>query len=246
MGFDDIKYDNGLNYDNDLPQSCNPLDNSYCCDLKISKSAKKQIEQTKPEIDGLKVTMGAPPDGNSNILYEVPLDEFAKVFKETKTAFAKSPHGKDAWRVSDVTIDEFKEYHPDAHCYLTPNNSTVAITKDGDIISVCKHPDDTDIRGKDIIRMAIEKGGCKLDSYDGNHKFYTKCGFEPISWCHWNDEYTPSDWKPGINEKEDVIFYRYNPEAEPISINDFKASTSASVNYDAALAERNNQMKNNK
>ncbi len=240
MGFDDIKYDNGLNYDNDLPQSYNPLDNSYCCNLKIGKA----IKPTKPEKDGLKVTMGASPD--SNTLREVPLEEFAKVFKETKTAFAKSPHGKDAWRVSDVTIDEFKEYHPDAHCYLTPNNSTVAITKDGDIISVCKHPDDTDIRGKDIIQMAIEKGGCKLDSYDGNHNFYMKCGFEPVSWCRWNDEYAPPDWNPKINRREDVVFYKYNPEAKSILIDDFKATTSASVDYDTALLTRNNQLKNNK
>lgn len=238
MGFDDIKYDKGLEHDNDLPQSFNPLESSLCCNLKIGKSTKP----AKPEKDGLKVTIGAPPD--DDILYEVPLEKFTEVFKETKTAYAKSPHGKDVWRVSDVTIDEFKEYHPDAHCYLTPSNSTVAITKDGDIISVCRHPDET-IRGKQLLKMAVEKGGCKLDSYDGNHEFYEKCGFEPVSWCRWDDEYTPPDWDPKLNEKEDVIFYKYNPEAKPISIKDFKASTSASADYDAALAERNKQIKNN-
>ncbi|MGN0618213.1 MAG: hypothetical protein ACI4J7_04250 [Ruminiclostridium sp.] len=35
--------------------------------------------------------------------------------------------------MSDVTVDEFSKYHPDADCYLAPCKSTIAITKDGEI-----------------------------------------------------------------------------------------------------------------
>ncbi len=87
-----------------------------------------------------------------------------------------------SWRVTAHTVEELKEWYPSATFHTTEGGSTVAVTKDGDIISVCKYKDDT-CKGRDLLAMAVQNGGVKLDSYEGNHGFYDKCGFEPVSWC---------------------------------------------------------------
>ena len=72
--------------------------------------------------------------------------------------------------------------------------------------------DEAALRGHDIIEIAVSLGGKKLDSYDGNHKFYNRNGFEPVSWCKWDPTYTPPDWNPEMNDPEDIIFYVYKGE----------------------------------
>ena len=70
--------------------------------------------------------------------------------------------------------------------------STVAITPDGDIVALCRNENDS-LRGKQLIKFAVKNGGVKLDSFSGNHKFYTRNGFEPESWTSFNEKYTPSN-----------------------------------------------------
>lgn len=170
-------------------------------------------------------------------LRQVSTREFAETFYDTKKAQARA-NPQDAWRVSDVNAVEFDRYHPDAKRYITSDKSTLAVKKDGDIVAVCKHPDEA-YKGKELIAMAVEKGGCKLDSYDGNHGFYTKCGFEPVSWCKWDDKYAPDDWKEGRDEKEDIIFYRYTGKKDiDVSYDDFKENVVPSRDYDEAYRKR--------
>lgn len=73
-----------------------------------------------------------------------------------------------------------------------------------------------------------------LDSYEGNHEFYVKCGFEPVSWCKWNGEYAPDDWNKEFG-KEDIIFYKYvgvgNVKREHTHVDDFKASVPQATDY---------------
>lgn len=235
MGFDDSDFNNSKKPSFDKPEGL-PYDSYEIDNGMTGLLLKKQELKAAPQKDGIKLKL--PKDG----LNKVDLETFAEVFKETKEASRKV--NPDTWRVSDVNIDEFREYHPDADCYLTPDKSTVAITKDGDIVAVCRHPDDT-FRGRELIQMAVEAGGIKLDSYDGNHRFYMeKCGFEPVSWCKWDEKWKPSDWDESKNYREDIIFYRYTGKTENyISRDDFKATTDVCIDYDAAMTVRNNSIR---
>lgn len=71
--------------------------------------------------------------------------------KSLKTAYDKMEETapQKAWRVTVHTQAELEEEYPGAKLHITDGGSTVAVTKDGDIISVCKNPDDS-LRGKDL------------------------------------------------------------------------------------------------
>ena len=166
--------------------------------------------------------------------------EFVNALADAKTEFAKQRPG-DAWRVSSPSADDFDKEHLDAVKHVTQGGSTVAVTPDGDIVSVCKNPRDS-VSGTDLLKMAIENGGKKLDSYEGNHGFYIKKGFEPVSWCKWSDEFTPPDWKAGRDKKEDIVFYRYTGKVGTEKLSDFKKRVPASVDYVAAAKVRDDSL----
>lgn len=149
---------------------------------------------------------------------------------------------QDAWRVTSYTADELKEEHPNAKLFTTPGGSTFAVDKGGDIISVCRNPNDKQYRGKDLIAMAVENGGTKLDSYSGNHDFYLKQGFEPVSWCVFDKQYAPSDWTPIRDKEEPIIFYRYTGKIGTESVEDFTNRIKASKDYDTAMEIRDKSM----
>lgn len=82
-----------------------------------------------------------------------------------------------------------------------------AIKNDGDITSV----HNTGVKGAGIgdalIEAAKEKGGTKLDHFDGFlSELYKKHGFEEYSRDQWNDEYAPADWDYTNNGKPDVVY----------------------------------------
>ena len=224
MGYDNSDVNDGkrITLDSELDFDITAVDKS----MNDFALAKRERHKAK-DVDGYQ----------HDELQQVSTREFAETFYDTKKAQTHAnPEG--AWRVSDVNAAEFDQYHPDAKCYITSGKSTLAVTKDGDIVAVCKHPDDM-CHGKELMAIAVEKGGCKLDSYDGNHKFYTKCGFEPVSWCKWNDKYTPDDWKEGRDRKEDIIFYRYTGKKDiNDSAKDFKKNTAPNQDYDEACNKR--------
>ncbi|MGF0055550.1 phage minor capsid protein [Peptoniphilaceae bacterium SGI.097] len=160
--------------------------------------------------------------------HNIPPEQFSKALSNAK----KTVPERMRWRVSAFE----KEEHPNALLHITPGGSTVAIDK-GDIISVCRRKGDT-MHGDDIIHYAVEHGGVKLDSYSGNHDFYQRCGFEPVSWCRWNGEFAPPDWKKEFRE-EPVVFYKYvgkNARQEPLDV--FLKRVPASADYGAAHDKR--------
>lgn len=146
-----------------------------------------------------------------------------------------------AWRVTAHTQDELDKDYQGAKLHTTSGGSTVAVSQDGDIISVCKKQGDK-TTGRELLEMAIANGGTKLDSYAGNHGFYTKCGFEPISWCEFNQEYAPSDWNPELYDKEPIVFYRYTGKQYTESLDDFLARVPASKDYDEAQKTRDSHL----
>ena len=140
-----------------------------------------------------------------------------------------------AWRVTQYKDGgEFDDWHPGAKMYHTDGGSTVAVAKDGDIVGVCHHAGDS-VRGKDLIKFAVENGGIKLDAYDGLFGFYTKCGFEPVSWCKWDEQFAPPDWRKGKDNPENIVFYKYTGgKTRYKDVDDFFAKVEASEDYDSA------------
>ena len=152
--------------------------------------------------------------------------EFFNIISKAKD----SRPDKDKWRVD---VHEASDYEKDK-CFATEGGSVFAIAGE-DIISVCKNPDDRICSGAMLIEQAVKEGGRKLDSYEGNHAFYAKCGFEPVSWTKFNPEYAAPGTPP-----EDVIFYIYTGNKRKMTVDEshdelekFKASVTAK-DYDEA------------
>ena len=152
-----------------------------------------------------------------------------------------------AWRVDDTyTAEDYEHYN--CECIAVGQGSCVAVKHggedDGDIISVCASSKDKGaVNGKQLMKIAVSHGGTKLDSFEGNHGFYLKCGFEPVSWCRFDREYAPHDWKPGRDKEEPVIFYKYTGRVTAESAKNFMMRVPVSEDYDTAKAARNASMK---
>lgn len=146
-----------------------------------------------------------------------------------------------AWRVDSGNPDELRGNRN----YVTEGGSTISIKSDGDIVAVCRNNNDT-VSGHTLLKMAVEKGGIKLDSFDGNNRFYQRSGFEPISWCKFERKFAPPDWKEEYGE-EQIIFYAYTgkmkSEEEVEKVEDFYKRVKISEDYDKAKNVRNDFIK---
>ena len=141
---------------------------------------------------------------------------------------------ESAWRVSSPSEEGFDEEHPDARKYVTKGGSTVAITTDGDIVGLCHNSGDT-IRGKEILLFAVQNGGKKLDAFSGLYGFYSKYGFEPVSWTPFDEQYAPPGWTKGRDKEEPVIFWKYTGKRPKYKNSDeFMENVAASESYDSA------------
>lgn len=162
------------------------------------------------------------------------------------------------WRVSS---DYSEEDYADMDIFSTDAGSTVAV-HNGDIVSVCKAVGDG-VYASDLLAEAVRAGGVKLDSYSGNHRAYLNAGFVPESWCEWDDEYAPDDWKQAngfVNDdwksqkdesgwaakREPILFYRYvgkpkermTEQQAQEHLKKFLSETKAAADYDAAYQAR--------
>ena len=169
--------------------------------------------------------------------------KFRETFHSAKAAVAKD-HPEDAWRVDSTYTDGDYE---GMDCYTTEGGSAVAV-HDGDIVSVCHKPGDK-TRGSELLKHAIENGGKKLDAFSGLYGFYAKNGFEPVSWCEFDEEYAPEDWVKGRDEPEPVIFWKHTGRSfDEISRDcgksaaEFTSRVKASADYDAAKNDRDKSM----
>ena len=139
-----------------------------------------------------------------------------------------------------MTRSELAQNHPNAKMHVTDGSSTIAIDN-GNIVAVCKNPGD--IKGNQLLQFAVKNGGNKLDSYDGNHGFYIKNGFEPVSWCKWDQRYASDGWEEAKVEAENIIFYKYTgKESEYKTPDDFYKAIPASKDYDTASEERDKNL----
>ncbi len=147
-----------------------------------------------------------------------------------------------AWRVDSTHTDE--EYAHDK-LFAVGNGSTVAVTPDGDIISVCRADGDI-VRGSQLLQLAVQNGGVKLDAFGPElYRFYTKNGFEPVSWTPFNKDYAPPGWVEGRDNYEPVIFYRYTGNMTADSYERFlmkREPCTGDNGYDEAKAIRDKQI----
>lgn len=150
------------------------------------------------------------------------------------------------WRVDDTyTAEDYRH----KKLFELAEGSCVAVTDKGDIVSVCKNMNGDD-RGSDLLKVAVANGGDRLDAFgDGLYSFYTKNGFEPVSWTPFNEEYAPHDWVKGRDNPEPIIFYRYTGTTTKTSYSDFLKNTKPCVGengYDEATSIRDRLIDNAK
>ncbi len=169
--------------------------------------------------------------------------KFRETFHAAKAAVAKE-RPEIAWRVDSTYTD--KDYEG-MDCYTTPGGSAVAV-HDGDIVSVCGKPGDK-VRGSQLLKHAVEMGGKKLDAFGGLYGFYAKNGFEPVSWCKFDEQYAPDDWVKGRDAPEPVIFWKYTGRSydeitrdHGKSDKEFTQKVKASAGYDDAKDVRDKSM----
>lgn len=203
------------------------------------------------EGEGETVKSGEPVDNGPKADYNASKPSFAKTvakkFRETfhaaKAAVAKD-RPQDAWRVDSSYSDEDYEH---MECFTTSGGSAVAV-HDGDIVSVCKKPGDK-VTGRQLLQHALDQGGKKLDAYAGLYGFYAKNGFEPVSWCEFDEQYAPPDWQKGRDAPEPVIFWKHTGRSyEEISRDhgrdaaEFTSRVKASADYGAAMETRDKSL----
>ena len=153
------------------------------------QEAEKQNDQQEPRREGL---------------HKVD----AKVFREDLNTARNTRPVDDRWRVDNThTVEDFN--NRGCRCYISQGGSTVAVDRNGDIISVCRAKGDKTISGAELLRTAVRLGGNRLDSFYGNHEFYCDNGFQPVSWTPFNPKYAPDGWRESGCSQEPVVFYRY-------------------------------------
>ncbi|MGN0743888.1 MAG: hypothetical protein ACI4MZ_01250 [Christensenellales bacterium] len=181
-------------------------------------------------------------DNGSDIIHskdEVDTPTFVNALKDAKASIA----AENAWRVSSPDTAEFDSEHPNAKKYRTKGGSTIAISPDGDIVSVCRKIGDN-VRGSDLLKFAVANGGTKLDSFSGLWKFYSKNGFEPVSWTPFDKNYAPDGWKEEYDE-EPVIFWKYTGgKTKYLNHKDFIKSVPPDDSYEEAKIKRDKEIKN--
>lgn len=162
----------------------------------------RQIENSKKVADELnkEKQVESPKEG----LNKTTSDKFVKDLDKARDTRPV----QDKWRVDNThTSKELDERG--CKCYTSKGGSTVAVDKNGDIISVCKAKGDRTTTGADLLSYAVRMGGRKLDSFYGNDRFYVNNGFQAVSYTPFNKAYAPAGWKESGCKGESVVFYKY-------------------------------------
>lgn len=133
-------------------------------------------------------------------------------------------------------------------CFLTSDGkSGIAVTKDGDIISVFSSVAG-DKRLEKLIPVAIENGGIKCDCYGGGlQNIYARYGATATGKVPFNKDYAPSDWD-GKSEYP-VVAMKF-PESVDKSIKYYNRNVSIDIekvktfdDYEKMLLDRDKRLK---
>lgn len=223
---------------NNLSDGATPAEEKRLKELGYGSERKEKSNKKITAEESRLKELGVDDDSESvEIFNEKNTEEFIGALLSAK----QSVDPKDAWRVSSPSTEEFDEEHPNARKYVTKGGSTVAITPDGDIVGVCKKVGDT-VNGKELLAFSVKNGGKKLDAFSGLYGFYSKCGFEPVSWTPFDEQYAPSGWEKGRDEEEPVIFWKYTGNRTKLSAKEFLNSVKPSESYDEAKQKRDDEV----
>jgi hypothetical protein len=99
---------------------------------------------------------------------------------------------------ASVFVYSVKEY-ANSRLFLTPDGKAgLAITEDGDIISVFSYGEGKG-RVPQLIVNAIKEGAVSLDHYDTVlTNYYAKFGFKPVAKVKWNNDFAPEGWSKKV------------------------------------------------
>jgi len=130
---------------------------------------------------------------------------------------------------ASVFVYSVKEY-ANSRLFLTPDGKAgLAITEDGDIISVFSYEDGKG-RVPQLIVNAIKEGAVSLDHYDTIlTNYYALFGFKPVAKVKWNDEYAPDGW-------DKKVFGAFNNgEPDVVAIQESRLSNDEHLNFREVL-----------
>lgn len=213
------------------------------------RSKQSDIERRKAEADVLNEIEYRKQHADDNVSEVFTETKDGKEFKGALDKARDSRDITDRWRVDNEHDAKWYEEHG-AKLIMSKGGSVLAVTKDGDIVSVCKMRGDRTTTGAQMLRTAVSNGGVKLDSFSGNHAFYADNGFVPVSWTNFNEKYAPSGWKESGMGHEPVVFYKYVGVGNVPSqykgdegLMKFLGATKESKDYDTAKAVRDKSIK---
>lgn len=139
----------------------------------------------------------------NNEFKQVDFEFFSQVVEYAKSSLS----GPSSWRVDSHDAEYYRSVN--AKCYVSERGSTLAISEDGAILSLCRHKADRgNFSGADMVEFAKEHGGYKIDCYSGLSRLYEECGFEVVGQIAWNRASAPKDWKPEYGQ-EDILSMQY-------------------------------------
>jgi hypothetical protein len=130
-----------------------------------------------------------------------------------RIAKENNPHG------AYVNLYDVGEY-ANKELFLSPDGQAgMAVTSDGDIVSVFKNPNNTsnDVT-HNIMLTALENGGSKLDCFAGFLPTnYAKYGFKPVARVKFDPEFAPDGWNFKRDGQPDVVMMVHNGESHSIT-----------------------------
>lgn len=94
------------------------------------------------------------------------------------------------------------------------NSAGIAITKDGNIVSVFSKGIHKGVL-KTLIPVALSRGGKKLDNFDSEKlsAMYASYGFIPISKTAFDKNFAPDDWDYESFGQPDIVFWLHNGDS---------------------------------
>ena len=206
-------------------------------------AAREYREGNEKEREKLEKRYGGEKDGlplKGKDRDEAMSEAKVNFFYDKMTRAKASVSAENRWRVDIHDIEDYKN----DKLYVSEGGSCVAIEPSGNIISVCRHDDDKTIRGKNLVEYAIKNGGDRLDSFGKRlYEFYTKQGFEPVSWTPFDEKYAPDGWDKNRDKKEPIIFYKYTGEVTRETFEEFKSRVKPSQDYNTAMSIRDEEIK---
>ncbi len=155
---------------------------------------------------------------------EITPEQYVKDLKETKDS---DPEGY--WTVSEVTEEDAKD-----GTIVGDKDGAAVVGKDGDIKGLFKKATSKAKGVADkLLQMAIEKGGIKLDNFDGYlSKIYERNGFRVVARLPFDEKQAPDGWTEAQG-RPDVVAMVYDPN------NELDIDEKTFDDYDEAMAYRN-------